>query len=290
MSDTLYVTFKCRPLAERAVGALLDHGLAESDLDPIGGAGQHLTTTTTADVAAGAVKGGILGLVFGTLIGLLSILVPGHGLVVAGGTLPMAIAAVGATTAAGAIAGGLIGYLVDQGVAGRATASEIHENAPVTLSVRIGKVPRDVVERVLQKYGGTWLETPRTSPLVPTVQETEASTVVDLVSEQLVVVRHPADRLARPEELHAFEAGTLEVLEMREEPVLQKRLRVVEEIVVRRELQHRLATLEDTVRRVEPQPGSCELPPSQPVVESRWASLLRSGKDIYVRKLLHRRA
>ena len=109
MSELLNVTFQDSALAERAVGALLDHGLAESDIkpvepaigDPVGSARQHLTTTTPVDVACGAMKGGVIGLVVGTLLAMISIMVPGYGLVVIGGTLPMAIAAAAAATAGG---------------------------------------------------------------------------------------------------------------------------------------------------------------------------------------------
>src|SRR5205085_9990716 len=75
-----------------------------------------LSTTTPADAGVGAAKGAGIGLGVGVLAALASIFVPGFGLVAGGGALATAIAGAVGTTAAGAIAGGVHGYLKDQGV------------------------------------------------------------------------------------------------------------------------------------------------------------------------------
>src|SRR5262249_11262495 len=75
-----------------------------------------LSTTTPEDAASGAAKGAGIGLGVGVLAALASIFIPGFGLVAGGGALATAIGGAAAATAGGAIAGGVHGYLKDQGV------------------------------------------------------------------------------------------------------------------------------------------------------------------------------
>lgn len=214
MAHTIYASFSDAALAERAVGALLDHGAENKDIslvtrearnydlpkyddtvqadavvrererelayagtgarssnttvidhrtgegDPMEfAAKQGISTTTPADAASGAVKGTGIGLGVGALAALASLLIPGVGLVIGGGALATAIAGAAGATAAGAIAGGVHGYLKDQGVPDNAAVdySNAIENggAVMTIEVPTGSVDRIKVEEILGKYNAT---------------------------------------------------------------------------------------------------------------------------------------
>ena len=79
-----------------------------------------ISTTTPEDAGEGAVKGTGWGLGVGILASLAVLAVPGVGLVLGGGALAAALGATALTAGAGAIAGGSIGYLKEQGVPGDA--------------------------------------------------------------------------------------------------------------------------------------------------------------------------
>jgi len=116
-----------------------------------------ISTTTPADAGAGAAKGAGIGLGLGIAGGVLTLLIPGVGFVLGGGALALAIGAALGTTAGGAIAGGVVGYLKDQGMAdepARAYAGAI-ENGGAVLAIRLpsGKVDRAAAHDILAKYG-----------------------------------------------------------------------------------------------------------------------------------------
>jgi uncharacterized protein (TIGR02271 family) len=83
---------------------------------------------------------------------------------------------------------------------------------------------------------------------------------VTLHEERVTVDRRPVDRPADPNDLRAFENQTVEMREMAEEAVVEKRARVVEEVVVGKEARERTEHISDTVRRsdvrVEPLVGT----------------------------------
>jgi len=166
MSDTLYATFNDASLAERAVGALLDHGVRNEDISVISrdvnrcaeaghgvtvtstvdskgndiranheeaysdhaerAAKAGLSTTTSGDAESGAVKGAGIGLGVGVAAAIASLIIPGFGLVLGGGALAVALAGTAGATAAGAVAGGVTGYLKDQGVPDAAATDYDH--------------------------------------------------------------------------------------------------------------------------------------------------------------------
>jgi uncharacterized protein (TIGR02271 family) len=72
---------------------------------------------------------------------------------------------------------------------------------------------------------------------------------VTLHEEHVHVERRAVDRPATPGDLTSTGEEEIVVTERREEPVVQKRARVVEEIVVSKEEQDRTETVRDTVRR-----------------------------------------
>lgn len=75
-----------------------------------------LTTTTPGDAAKGAVAGAGIGVGVGVLAALATLFIPGVGLVVGGGALAAALAGTAGAAGAGAVAGGMYGYLRDLGV------------------------------------------------------------------------------------------------------------------------------------------------------------------------------
>ncbi len=74
---------------------------------------------------------------------------------------------------------------------------------------------------------------------------------VRLREEHVKVERRKVDREISPEELNALRDQTIEVTEMAEEPVIAKRARVREEVLVGKEATERTETVRDNVRRTE---------------------------------------
>jgi len=201
-AQTLYATFQDASLAEKAVGALLDHGARNEDISVVSkepGAkqdletvsevrgdqyveqnaeshrrrdeGEHaekagkqgLSTTTPGDAGAGAAKGAGIGLGVGVAAAVASLILPGFGLVIGGGALALALAGAAGATAAGAIAGGITGYLKDQGVPDKAAIDYQHayEHGSAVLSIHVpsGKLSQSDVESLLSKYQASNINT-----------------------------------------------------------------------------------------------------------------------------------
>jgi uncharacterized membrane protein len=162
----IYASFSDYKMAERAVGALLDHGLEKEHVSLVARnhdgkdheqhAESGITTTTAKDAAAGAAKGAGVGLVAGALGALASLLIPGFGLVTGGGALATALGAAAGTTAAGAAAGGVVGALQDQGVDAEVARNYDKElengGALVQLVVPSGKLTEAQARETLAKY------------------------------------------------------------------------------------------------------------------------------------------
>lgn len=176
MRQSVYASFATREMVERATGALLDHGVRAEDIsvivyendrdrtetDPghnVEKMAEHgITVTTSGDAAAGAAKGAGVGLGAGALAGLVALVVPGFGLVLGGGALALAIGGMVGATAAGAVAGGVTGYLKDQGVPDD-HAHEYTTGSPaaciIGVSTPSNEVSTQTVMEVLNKYGAT---------------------------------------------------------------------------------------------------------------------------------------
>lgn len=99
----------------------------------------------------------------------------------------------------------------------------------------VGK--RDVGRRAVRVYGE--------------VEERPVERDIELREETIRVERRPADRPATEADLGAFREGTLEFTETREEPVVRKEARVVEEVVIGKEVNTRRETVRDTERRTD---------------------------------------
>ncbi|HSH81561.1 MAG TPA: DUF2382 domain-containing protein [Herpetosiphonaceae bacterium] len=84
------------------------------------------------------------------------------------------------------------------------------------------------------------------------VEETPVREQVNLRDEEVRVERRPVDqRVDAPTVTDAFREGTFEVRERDQQAVVQKEARVVEEVVVNKDVRERQETIEDTVRRTD---------------------------------------
>ncbi len=81
------------------------------------------------------------------------------------------------------------------------------------------------------------------------VTEEPVDETVNLRQEHVNVERTPVDRPADPEDLNAFEEGTMDVTERGEEVVADKRAHVTEEVKIHKDVEEHPETVHDTVRR-----------------------------------------
>jgi uncharacterized protein (TIGR02271 family) len=95
---------------------------------------------------------------------------------------------------------------------------------------------------------------------------------VSLREERLIVERRPVFRDATEADLADFKEGTIEIYETVEEPVIVKRRRVVEEIVIGREARDRTETISETVRRTRVHVEPLETGEADPA--ARYAAVL----------------
>jgi stress response protein YsnF len=72
-----------------------------------------------------------------------------------------------------------------------------------------------------------------------------------LREERVTVERTPVDRTATDEDLNSFQETDIEVVEHAEVPVVSKEVRVVEEVKLNKEVEHRDETVKETVRKTE---------------------------------------
>ena len=118
---------------------------------------------------------------------------------------------------------------------GRSRSSEREEVVPVTEEqLRVGKREVSGGRVRVRSY----------------VVETPVQEQVNLRQEHVSVERRPADRAASPGD-QAFKERTIEAEERAEEPVVAKEARVKEELVVKKDVEHRTETVSDKVRRTE---------------------------------------
>lgn len=119
---------------------------------------------------------------------------------------------------------------------GRSTESDREQSIPVV------EEKLDVGKRSVNRGGVRVYSHVTNEP----VEET-----VTLRDEKVKVSRRDADRPANEKDLEAFREGTIELRETSEEPVVRKTARVVEEVVIGKEVSERTETVRDTVRRTD---------------------------------------
>jgi hypothetical protein len=205
MSKSVAANFRDNHAAKSAVGALLDHGAHEGNISlilPPGSAHDSnleeprhgISTTTGADAAAGATMGAEVGLGLGALAALAAVTLPGIGIVLGGGALATALAAAAATAGGGAIAGGVTGYLKDQGMSeefARKTNDFVGSGgAAVSVVVPSGEVDAALASTILAKYGGE-LHVDATDHLNGASHHTD-----ELLAEP-IMKDHPGDEVPR---------------------------------------------------------------------------------------------
>lgn len=215
--STLYAAFADSHAAEKAIGALLDNGANQTDISLVAShpgpnavnetttteasAKTGISTTTGTDAAAGAIKGTTVGLGIGIAALAAALFIPGIGLVVGGGALASALAGVAGTAAAGAAAGGVTGYLVDQGLnedqAARYSSTLESGGALVAISVPTGKITTEEVEGVLTKYGALNIATYNSMSAQPGIPITQPTTPL-VVSKVDPVVVVTSEHMASP--------------------------------------------------------------------------------------------
>lgn len=128
------------------------------------------------------------------------------------------------------------GRATDRSTTGRNRTVEDETAIPIVEEeLRVGK--REVERGGLRVH--TWME------------ETPVQENVELREERARVERRPVDRPATADDLDAFQERTIEVREMGEEVVAEKRARVIEEVVIGKEVGTRTETVQDTVRRTQ---------------------------------------
>jgi hypothetical protein len=122
-------------------------------------AASGISTTTAGDAAKGALGGAGIGLGLGVLLGLAAVAIPGIGLVAGAGALVAGLTA--ATGAAGAIAGGVYGYLCDLGLppeTARRLSDNLQAGGPILSITLTGEIPEGEIVSILRKYGATTAE------------------------------------------------------------------------------------------------------------------------------------
>jgi len=87
--------------------------------------------------------------------------------------------------------------------------------------------------------------------VVKRIVETPVSEAVRVLEERAVVERRPVDRPATEADFASFPEGVLEIRERTEEPVVAKAARVVEEVIVGKEVREHDETVTDSVRRTD---------------------------------------
>jgi hypothetical protein len=155
--------FGGQPVPITGTANVYDVSPDDSVEDPTHSAKTGISVTMAADAASGAATGAGWGLGAGVIAGLACLAIPGVGWVIGGGALATAIGAAAGTTVAGAIAGGVLGYLKDQGVPDHVAADHqsnlLAGGAVIAVTTPSGQVDTAMAESILHKYGATSVDT-----------------------------------------------------------------------------------------------------------------------------------
>lgn len=178
MTRRVTALFDERADAERAADALVDLGAVRHEISllahhrdealterphdslveparEVGDEGAPLTTTDEQHAMEGAAAGAAIGAAVGLTAGVMTLLVPGFGLMLAAGPLAWALGGAAGATAAGAVAGGVYGALEDLGIeetAARGYEERLRSGATL-LSARVPLLPEEQIRAVLVEHG-----------------------------------------------------------------------------------------------------------------------------------------
>ncbi|QBE66732.1 YsnF/AvaK domain-containing protein [Pseudoduganella lutea] len=111
--------------------------------------------------------------------------------------------------------------------------------------------------------------------------ETPVQESVSLREEHVNVERHPVDRPIDPSQVGAFQDTSFELRESAEEAVVQKTARVVEEVVVGKEVTQRTDQISDTVRHTEVDVEQLGATEDEDYYRSHWTSNFSSTGGSY---------
>jgi uncharacterized protein (TIGR02271 family) len=132
---------------------------------------------------------------------------------------------------------------------GTTTTATTTQQRPASQQLKQGEQVVPVVEeqikigkRAVQRAGGLRVYTK--------VTERPVEEQVELRQERATVERRPANRPLGADD-RPFQERTVEVTERREEPVISKQARVVEEVVVGKKVEQQTQTVRDTLRRTD---------------------------------------
>ena len=112
------------------------------------------------------------------------------------------------------------------------------------------------------------------------VVETPVNETIGLREEHVNVERHAVDRPVSPGDLDAFKEGTIELRETAEEAIVQKTARVVEEVVVGKDVTQRQQNISDSVRRTEVEIEQLS-PEDDNYYRSHWSSNFANAGGTY---------
>jgi len=138
-----------------------------------------------------------------------------------------------------------------------AVEESVEEAAPETPVVSAAPASEDLLDRVTVPVVEEQLEVGKRQVnrggvrIHSHIVEEPIQESVSLREERITVERRPVYRDATEADLADFKEGSIEIHETIEEPVISKRRRVVEEIVIGRETHERTATISETVRRTQ---------------------------------------
>ena len=132
---------------------------------------------------------------------------------------------------------------------GRRGARDVHERGTGVQTATRGETVIPVVEEDV-KIGKRTVER-ETVRVYRHVTERPIEEHMRLRQERIRVERRPVNRPLNTVPREAFKEETIELREMAEEPVVEKRARVVEEVAIGKEVETRDATVRDKVRRTD---------------------------------------
>lgn len=144
---------------------------------------------------------------------------------------------------------GWTGYEGSTRTEGMQTTGQTHETHSRRIEGGDDQVKFDVIEEEMQ-VGKRQVEE-GTVRVRSYVTERPVEEDVRLREERVTIERNPVDRPADEGDLNAFREQTIEMTERHEEPVVSKQARVVEEVVIGKDVTEHTETVEGTVRRTD---------------------------------------